>query len=345
MRFGLVARADDRGLATMTRDFYRHMAPDRVLLVREPGAERQGFRPHLDWYPDATVVHFTEGTFPEQVVRDWLEGLDVIYSAETMYDERLYGWARDAGCRTVLHVMPELFPASPAVLPDAIWAPTSWRLDTLPAGARVVPVPVATDRFEGISTPGDGPLRVLHVAGHRAMADRNGTQAVTRAVRMLRQRAHVTIVGQDGRLPRLSGRAPTVTVSSKPGGCENYWDLYRDQDVLLMPRRYGGLSLPVQEAMAAGLVPILPDVAPNGDWPAVLTAASWRGHIITAAGTLRLAHSDPSDLAAAVDLLATDRDLLAAHRARALEWAEAHSWDSLAPTYRTELERACDHAP
>lgn len=337
MRWGLVARGEDRGLGVIAWETFRHLAPDRTLLV-DIGALSGGFPTHSERFPGATLAAL-DGTLDEITCRTWLDGLDVVLMLETPYDWRFLDWARDAGCRTVLHVMPELFPTVPPAMPDAIWVPTSWRLDTLPPGARVVPVPVATDRFVGMSTPGGGPLRVLHVAGHRAMADRNGSQAVARAVRMLRQRAHVTIVGQDGRLPRTRGRAPTITVTSRIGGCENYWDLYRDQDVLLLPRRYGGLSLPVQEAMAAGLVPILPDVAPNGDWPAVLTPASWRGHIITAAGTLRLAHSDPSDLAGAVDRLAADRDLLAAHRSGALEWAEAHSWEALRPTYLAELER------
>jgi len=56
VKVGLIARADDRGLGIMCWEFHRAMRPHATLVVREPGAEARGFQPHLDRYPDATVV-------------------------------------------------------------------------------------------------------------------------------------------------------------------------------------------------------------------------------------------------------------------------------------------------
>ena len=40
-------------------------------------------------------------------------------------------------------------------------------------------------------------------------------------------------------------------VNVRIGGVANYWDAYDGYDALVLPRRYGGLCLPVQEGMAA----------------------------------------------------------------------------------------------
>ena len=71
MKLGLMARADQRGLGRMTHGFYRHMHPDRVLVVREPGSEERGFSPNLALYPDAQVITYDRdrASLPEEPVR------------------------------------------------------------------------------------------------------------------------------------------------------------------------------------------------------------------------------------------------------------------------------------
>lgn len=339
MRLGLIARADDRGLGVLTWEFHRHLAPASTLVVREPGAEARGFLPHLDRYPGAAVVTYDQGTLPEQPTRDWLDGLDVVYSAETFYDQRLTGWAAAAGVATVLHTMPEFH--SPAMAtPTVLWAPTPWRLDQLPP-ARLVPVPVAADRFPLTAPARDGQLRVLHTAGHRAAADRNGTTALLTALRMVRQPMTVRLLTQDPHLPTIRP-ARGVTLQSEPGGRTDYWGLYADADVLALPRRYGGLCLPTQEAMAAGLAVVMADCPPNGWWPTLRVPASPRGELNTPCGPVPIYSTNPRGLARTLDSLALDGDVLAGHQAASVAWARAHTWEALAPLYQAELARAAD---
>ena len=40
-------------------------------------------------------------------------------------------------------------------------------------------------------------------------------------------------------------------------------ELYSDFDVMIMPRRYGGLCLPMNEALCSGLPVIMTDISPN----------------------------------------------------------------------------------
>jgi glycosyltransferase involved in cell wall biosynthesis len=341
MRVGLVARAENRGLGILTWEFHRHVQPARTLVV-DMGPLARGFRPHLERYPGATVVPFDGAQLPEDEVRAWLEGLDVVYSAETFYDWHLLTWAREAGVATVLHVMPEFYRHAAEQLPaaDVVWAPTPWRLDHLPEDTRLVPVPVATDRFGDPPAP-TGQLRVLHVAGHRAAGDRNGTLQLAQALRRVRETIRVRVLTQDPRLPPM--KVPrNVQLVVEVGGRGDYWQLYDDADVLALPRRYGGLSLPVQEAMAAGLAVVMPDVNPNAWWPTIRVPATARGSLNTPAGPVPLFAASPAHLARRLDHLAANPNALAVARRDALLWSRRHSWHRLLPVYLSELEAAAD---
>jgi hypothetical protein len=343
MKVGLVARAEDRGLGIMCWEAYRHLQPDRTMVV-DMGALAGGFPAHLDRYPDATVVPFDGGSFPEDQVRDWIAGLDVVLTCETAYDWRLPEWCAEAGARLVCHVMPEFYRPQTEHLPITWWNPTSWRMGHLPAGTRHVPVPVALDRWEGrTSKVEDRPLHLLHVAGHRAMADRNGTVLLAVALQRVRQPMVVTVVTQDDQLPtRENPHHPGVEVRHVTGSVADYWDLYAGHDVLVMPRRYGGLCLPVQEAMAAGLAVVMPDASPQrDDWP-VLPVRAHPGRLVnTPCGGVALANTDPNALATELDRLAADPAAVALAQLRSQAWAHANSWEALLPLYREELARAC----
>lgn len=338
----MLARGEDRGLGIQTWEFYRHVRPERTLLV-DMGQLARGFPSHPDRYPDATVVPFDGGQLPEPKVREWLDGLDVVFTAETFYDWHLVDWARDAGVATVCQLNPEFYRHATEQLshPSAWWAPTPWRLDTLPERTRLVPVPVATDRFAASRPNPTTRLRVLHVAGHRAAGDRNGTTQLAQALRLVREPMTVRMLTQDPRLPALR-TPPWVDLGIEAGGRGDYWDLYDDADVLVLPRRYGGLCLPVQEAMAAGLAVVMPDVSPNDWWPTIRVPATSRGELNTPTGPVPLYAASPPRLAAKLDHLATSPSAVRVAQSKARTWAARNSWTQLLPRYIAELERAAD---
>lgn len=341
MRVGLFgARADDRGLGRLTHDFYRHMRPARTLVV-DMGRWATQFPQHLDRYPGAEVAPFNGGALDPLVMRRFFTGLDVAMFYETAYDHRAYTIAAEVGCRTILYSMPEFHRQATETIPgpDVVWVPTCWRADLIP-GARVVPAPVTIEG--GPHRRGGHRLRVLHVAGHRATGDRNGTLSFLRAVRLLGSDAEIRVVTQDPRLPNVQGitrqRVQVIT-----GGVEDYRRMYDRADLLVMPRRYGGLCLPVQEAMAAGLAVAMTGCDPNPQtWP--VAEISWHPGptINTPGGRVALADPDVGDIAAIIDRLAADPGEVGALKARAGQWAQANSWDTLAPLYRAELERAAE---
>ena len=254
-------------------------------------------------------------------------------SAETWYADELPVEAAAAGVRTVLHVMPELW--TPNRIADQLWLPTTYRRRLVPGGV-LVPVPVATDRF----TPAvRAPARHFVAVWAPAMLDRNGTDAVLAALELIRSPVRVTVLGAQRNVD-LHDTSP-IDLSCRPGPYPDaYFDLWPDDaDVLLMPRRYAGLSMPVQEAAARGMPAVMTGCEPQTSWPGVLSIP-FRGRPSRhqmAGGLVDVHDPDPVALARAVETLAGDDELAGTLSRRALAWAEALSWEVWAPRYRKLL--------
>lgn len=334
MRCGVIARSEARGLANQTHEVCKNLDPERVLLI-DPGPDKR-FTQHperfADW--DTTTVRWTSGRLDERVVRTWLDGLDVVYTAETPYDDRLPHWAAEAGCGLVVHANPEFLNSRDAKAPVTWWAATPWRMAHLPARTRVVPMPVPDAPFRWV--PG-GRVRFLHVAGWPAVADRNGTGLVAAAAELMTSDSEVIVRGQHRDIDRY--RRPKLRVES--GNLPDLWDLYRDADVLVMPRRFGGLCLPVLEALSVGMPVVMGDCSPNEAWPGPRIPTHMNDTVATRAGLVSLCDVDPAALADTLDELAADPELLAKYRQEAADWAAANTWDQLKPMWLEELARAC----
>lgn len=347
MKLGVIARADNRGIAIQTWEATRHLHPERVLVVREPGAERMGFAYNPDWYPDATVVLFdpARGALPEHEVRSWLTGLDVVYAVETTYDWQFPRWAREQGVATVVHANPEFYRhgGDPNLEPPtAWWTATTWLAERMPSDARVVPMPVATDRIVATDRHDSDQLRILVPVGHQAAADRSGVRLVLDGTRLYPPNYEITIRVQDRRLrhhPAVRSRRYRI----EAGGQPDYWSMYAGFDVLLHPRRYGGLSLPANEACAAGLALVMPDCPPNPEtWPIVPLACRAIGRPLRSqAGPVPIYNADTRSIYNALESL-TDPASRHARQDASLAWASEHSWAALLPVWRAELERAAD---
>jgi len=188
--------------------------------------------------------------------------------------------------------------------------------------------------------------RFLHVAGRPAIHDRNGTADVLRALPHVRSKITVTIrcllPGYVDALVRVMKLRipPHVELVIAEDDVDDYWELYAGQDILVMPRRFGGMSLPIQEAMAAGMPVIL------GAHDVYAQAHGRRGWVVPSRKTDRFMAKtwidvygvNERDLAAKIDEFATDATLFVDGQAAARDWAHRHSWDSLKPRYVELLE-------
>lgn len=320
------ARADRGGLAAQTREFHRHLQPERthVVLLAERGRGQQD----VSWYPGAT----TSGDDIDPGTADrFLDGLDAVWCAETPYRADFFDRARKAGVRSYLHANPELWKSDFAP-PDVVLAPTSWRLDLLPDPV-VLPFPVARDRL---------PFRqrseartFVHVAAP-AMADRNGTRIVLAALPHVRSEVRLLILGHPGQLRSRAGRVTVECVEETA----DYWRVWPgDADVLLLPRRYAGQSLPMNEALSLGMPVVSLDLPPQNGWlpPETLVPVTRRSPRRMAGGPVMVHDADPRTLARVIDRLASDPPLVQRCSDAADVHAEAMSWGALLPAYRQLL--------
>lgn len=341
MKLGLLARADSRGLGYQTLEFYKHMKPHRTLVML---LNDKVWPEDVSRYPgksvDFTNVDPHARELDERKARKIARECDVIFAAETLMDWRLADWARQDGCRTAVQANPEFLLhriRGDLFFPDLWIYPTPWMIDELPPG-EIVPVPVPDKApFLAPDPCGEEPLRVLHVAGHAAAGDRNGTLEFMESMRYLKRPAQITVIGQDGWLPKPSFLPSYVSLQTIPDGVADRWDLYRNQHIIVQPRKYGGNYLVAAEAARCGLSVILPDCDPNHVYPGFRMPCR-KGRLHSAPGGRIQTHNcDPRAIAAIIDERERRRELVLDEQRQSRNWADHHSWSMLKPLYEKVL--------
>lgn len=338
MTFGLVARCDMGGLATITQEVYRHLCPDRTLLLNL-GARGRG--PCVE---EAYDLGQAGQVFPaswdggiSDGIAEWIggRGITTLFSAETFYDEKIVRAAKAEGVRTVMLAMPELAPwasTSPdrgrTLKPDVLAVPTTWRVETLP-GCTVLPVPVARDRLP--PTLRARAEHLFHMTGG-AMLDRQGTELLLRAIPLISCACRLTIRSER---PIAVPPSSVVEVDVISDRARNYWEAYPDGiDLLVAPRRYGGLSLPVQECASLGVPALVLQRDPYAQESFTFALDVTRGVPAHMKGAdqhgpnpVMVWDASPHMLAQMIDEIVGRPDAVKAASAMANEWAEESAWD------------------
>lgn len=263
MRIGLLAYSTDTGLGNQTYEFYKHMKPAKTIIADL--SRLNHMETHHDRFPDAQIVQ----GIPDCNHYQWLlEDIDLIFICETPLNYCLMEKAKAAGVPVVLQYNYEFldYLNQPKLVPPAVLAaPTWWGKDDVIARniAPVIdlPVPVNDERIRPREI--SQCRTMLHTAGKQAHMDRNGTMAFVKAAEKCGGKFKYRIIAQqlDEQTRRAIDRA-SVDIEVVEN-VENYEDQYNEGDVLVLPRRYGGLCLPMNEALAAGIPVIMPDVSPN----------------------------------------------------------------------------------
>lgn len=353
MRLGLVARADASGLGVQTHELYRHLNPASTLVI-DVGhlydtTEHSNKRTDLSRYPGALVC---KGWEPSRaLLEQFLDGVDVVLTCETPYSFDLYTLARQRGIRTVCQYNYEFLPhiaRRDLPMPDLLAAPSLWHWNDTPLANKIhLPVPIARDRFarhtidrnrwqgDAARCPNKGPLNVLHVVGRPAHMDRNGTPDLIDALKFVKSHVHVKFRCQHSEY--LSGfywdLPANVTVTIDASDAPNYWGLYSNEDIMVMPRRFGGLCLPINEALGAGMPVIMPNIDPNNTWlPSEWLVPASKIDEFWAMNRVDVYQADARALAAKIDQFA-EPSFLDTARIKADQLAHEYSWETLKKRY------------
>lgn len=310
MKLGIIARSDKTGLGNQTYELTKMLNPEKVLLVNSFHFNKNDQFPEL--YKGYNVTESSRGFLTDEEVRSFLEGLDAVLSCETFYSASLVHIAKKMGVKTLLQYNFEFLdnlrdPSFP--VPDVFIAPSMWNFDVVlnsfGSKAKVVhlPPPTSLDKFDSARKANitDKPHnKILHIAGKIADADRNGTNTVMEMLRHSTADYELVVKVQNPqKLERPPADSRLRIDSSNP---DNSADLYVGFDAMVLPRRYAGLCLPMNEALLSGLPVFMTDVSPNNfvlpkEW---LVQSKQIGKIKTRT-TLPVYAADPIALAAMVD--------------------------------------------
>jgi glycosyltransferase involved in cell wall biosynthesis len=275
MTFGIIARCDNTGLGNQTRDLVRMLNPDRILLVNSTKFNNN--KQYPEWY-DGYNVTMTNGFPTKQEVAIFMDGLNSVLTCETFYHPHFINLAQRRKVKTLMQYNYEFLdhlnkPDMP--LPTYMISPSYWKVDETIAkfgnDTKVVhiPPPIYVDDFKSVreNNMSKDHKRILHIGGKAASQDRNGTQTVIDMLRhskadyelVIRSQSELNINYKDSRL--------TVEV----GNIDSRSEMYNGFDAMVMPRRYAGLCLPMNEALVSGLPVFMTDISPNSqilpsDW-------------------------------------------------------------------------------
>lgn len=312
MRIGVLLRTDHSGLAYQSKALAEMLSPVKTLKVSN-GEDIPGFAQY----------------------EEFLKDIDVMITAETPYVYEAWNWARMAGVKTFCQPNWEFFdglvqPNMPH--PDQYLMPSYWHLEDMQKlFPNTVYLPPPTPEFKNakkVNLQRTGKRRFVHIVGTNAMYDRNGWGLVRDALERTEADFELVVYSQVA----ITGVADP-RVKYHIFDIENQEDLYTDFDALILPRRYGGLCLPMNEALTAGLPVIMSDISPNNKvlpkkWllPAEVTAS------FEARATIEV-HS-VSGLAEKIDEFCNMPDYqLRNEKQQALKIAENYSYTTLRPKY------------
>lgn len=360
MRLGLIARADNTGLGMQTLEFYRHMKPDKTMVVDISAFNKN--KQYPERYPEKAT--FIYGFPTKQDIDEFLKDLDVLFVAESPYNYYLYDRAKELGVKTAVQYNYEFFdwfahPEYPK--PDMLIAPSRWHYEDIQKWCDEFNVkhvylhcPVNRDElpFREIRKA----KTFLHVAGRSAAHDRNGTETVIQASRYLNSDAQILVhfQGEQGLAHQatksVSDYAEYLSTHGDEDKCtieqvelDDYSDIYRDGDVLLLPRRYGGNCLPLNEALSVGMPVIMTDISPNNS----LLPKNWLipATIInqfTPRTVIDIYSADPLHLARCIDRFADmPEEAMLLENVKASNLGQSISWEMMRWQYAETLEKLC----
>jgi hypothetical protein len=268
MRLGIIARSDNTGLGNQTRELVNMLKPDKVLLI--DSSPFSGNTQHPEWYQGYNCLTTKRGMASKEEVYEFIDGLDVVLSCEIFYNNSFISIAKKRKVKTILQYNYEFLDhlANPDLqLPDVLIAPSLWNfsdvVEKFGDKAKVVylPPPTSIDLFAGAKKINTNKThkKILHIGGKAAVKDRNGTSTVIEMLKYSKSDYQLVVKSQTP-LDIKCDDPRLVVDTSSPDTRES---LYEGYDAMVMPRRYAGLCLPMNEALMSALPVFMTNVSPN----------------------------------------------------------------------------------
>lgn len=311
-RIGIIGRADLGGLGIETKYFYKWMKPTKVMLV-QIGV----FKHFPENFPGATVVVNRPN---DAELREFCKDIDVLFCFETPYNWNAFRIAKEMGVKTGMFIDYEWTPID-FIAPDVIINPSDYHMKDLPERAVHITFPV--DREVHPFKLRKTAKTFLHIVGHGGSLGRNGTAEFLKAIPLVKSNVKFIIHSQ---IPVEKIDDPRI--EWRVGNYINEGDMYKDADVLVSPRKFAALSLPLNEAMSHGLAIIMTDMHPQNKFlPKDLLIPTCDTTSIMITREIEMGFMTPEAIAEKIDQIA-NKDITK-YSNYSNEWAESISWTNL----------------
>lgn len=343
-----MAFANDGGIGAQTRRLAQMLKPDRVMVIDSSGFSKNP-QQHFEWYKDYN--HFIVNGFPNNNdVKKFLPNLTHVFCVENPYNFGLVYWGQEQKtkiyCQSNYEFCDNLDkPWLP--IPDKFLMPSYWKIEEMQKRygyerVQYLPPPIDPKEFEEprtVNMKRTGKVKFLHVIGTPAMQDRNGTFDLIDSIVKTKSDFELTIKCQHNLSMDVFLDDPRVKY--EVGNAKDNNELYKDFDVLVLARRWGGLSLTMNEAMMSGMPVITTDISPQTEWlPRDWRVKSEHKGSFPARSMVDFYSADHQTLADKIDEFATmSREKLQEEKEFAFKLARASfSPEELKPQYLNLLD-------
>jgi hypothetical protein len=188
----------------------------------------------------------------------------------------------------------------------------------------------------------------VHNAGHGGLRGRNGTKELYTALPHVQSPIRLILRSQERVDEHLQIQSTTLQIGNVTVdyrfGTFPYDTLWDEGDAFVFPEKFNGLSLPLQEARAAGMVVLATDRFPMNGWLPKGPLIRSHGWQTAKVGPPYLSFREeivhPKDVAAAIDVACIQSESgITRYSQDGREWAEGMSWKVLGPQYQRLLEQ------
>lgn len=317
---GSIVLSCNTGLGILAKSFYDNGIIDKVMVV-----DHSKYKSNKGWYKKKDIC---------DSLLSFINDVDILLCFEVPNPANSLDWSiarvfKNAGKKVVLMPMYEStpFPLPPEVMPDVWLFPSELDRDFyndrgIEGHLVRVPVEVKPKHRTVIK-------RFIHNAGSSGSQhlDRNGTQLLIDALPDINPEVEIIIRSRD---TEFNIDDPRVTMVI---GDVAYEDLWEDGDAFIFVESYNGLSLPLQEAYAAGMFVVAGDRHPINTWlpkDGLVKPESIKD-IRYVFDTIQKADYNSTNLAEKINYW-YGRDI-SDYSKKGIEWGEANSWANLKQQY------------
>lgn len=300
-KVGSIVLATEQGLGYLAKSFYDNGVIDFVH-VHKHGSRTN----HYEWYPDRVSME------------ELLDKCDTLLFFEVPFDWSIIPKAQAKGIKVVFMPMYECTNNPMPFKPDLILSPSALDKRYYPDSIHVtVPVSVVWHKREKART-------FVHNAGNGGLGGRNGTKELLEAMKHVKSPIKLIVRSQ---VPITE--YPDPRIEYRIG---SFSDIWSEGDVFVFPEKFNGLSLPLQEAFASGMLVMCGARFPMTEWlpkePMIPIREYKKERIAT---TFDCAVYNPLDIARTIDSW-YNKDI-EQYSLLGRKWGEQNSWSALKDIY------------